>query len=85
MATLPNTKRLFCPHCKTDVSKTTWYRHFQEFYDNNWRPKTAHSQDFNFESDSNEDEESFAADSSDYRLDLEVDDAGYGEPMETVN
>lgn len=40
MATLPNTKRLFCPHCTPEVPKSTWYRHFKEFYDsssNTWK------------------------------------------------
>lgn len=27
-------KKIFCPHCDRDVSKSTWYSHYGQFYNN---------------------------------------------------
>ncbi len=53
-------RKLYCPHCDKSVSKSTWYAHYNEFFDqveNNWKTviKKHNDSDFNFGSDSNED------------------------------
>ena len=93
MATLPSVKRLFCPHCASEVPKATWYRHFNEYYDsssNTWSTTARHlDSDFDFGSDcddiqgTQEENELPAVDSlAETNLDLDYD---YEEPMEMVN
>ena len=57
--------KLYCPHCELEVSKSTWYVHHSQFYDQvnkTWlkdvRRTTEADQDFNFgSSDENDDNE----------------------------
>lgn len=47
--------RRLCPHCNREVSKSTWYVHYQKFYDpasGEWNKddtSTSQRPDFNFE------------------------------------
>ena len=43
----------YCPHCKRSVSKSTWYRHYAEFYNvasGLWEDSKPGGSDFNFSS-----------------------------------
>ena len=35
--TLRKFSNLYCPHCKKEVSKSTWYVHYNNFYDKSTR------------------------------------------------
>lgn len=53
-------RKLFCPHCNKSVSKSTWYSHYSEFFDqarNEWHScghQDRQVDDFNFESSDSE-------------------------------
>ncbi len=53
-------KNYYCPHCKKEVSKSTWYRHYANFFDStteSWeKSKPSESADFNFSTDSSDEE-----------------------------
>ena len=89
-SSIPDAKKLFCPHCNTHVPKSTWYRHFSRYYDSSsgtWKTTNARLEaDFDFGSDSDCEEidnaEASTPDSvpsSDLATDL-----NYEEAMETV-
>ena len=52
--------RLFCPHCKCKVSKSTYYSHYERFYNprsKEWEQESSKSdgdRDFRFSSDDEE-------------------------------
>ena len=84
MASLPAAEKLFCPHCNTYVPKSTWYRHYSQYYNlpnNTWRSENAHLEadlDFGTDSDSEEIDRAVA-----YVPDVDLS-FSYEEAMETV-
>lgn len=88
MASLPEAKKLFCPHCNTLISKSTWYRHYSQYYDSSndtWKSKNAErlEADFDFGSDSSDLEENDNALVS-VANDLADSDLDFEDTMETV-
>ena len=53
-------EKLHCQHCHQEVSKSTWYAHYQNFFDSatgKWKeesPKQLGRPEFNFEEDGSE-------------------------------
>ena len=58
MERIPEAKRLYCPHCDANISKSTWYRHYNQYYDptsDRWETATKNLEaDFQFDTDSDE-------------------------------
>ena len=55
-------RKLYCPHCDKSLSKSTWYEHYHEFFDqgeSRWKVSKQGNlmsgSDFNFGTDSDSD------------------------------
>ena len=53
-----------CPHCSKEVSKSTWYEHYDKFYNtttNQWQKSTSTCSRFDFSSVNNQDSDELTA------------------------
>lgn len=72
-------KKIYCFHCDKEVSKSTWYTHYGQYYDpraGTWKKSTSTSEsyvsaDFNFDSDS-ETDDGVDYDSMDHGMDYDA-------------
>lgn len=66
-------RKLYCPHCEKSVSKSTWYTHYNQFYDHDderWETpahKNPDHEDFDFESSSDSEMECNASFEQEHR------------------
>lgn len=60
MARVPEAKRLYCPHCDSNIAKSTWYRHYSQYYNpatDAWKTSNKSLEaDFQFDTSSDEGE-----------------------------
>lgn len=65
-----------CPHCRKNVSKSTWYRHYAEFYNaetESWKEEDINpDSDFNFSESSDNDEVVYSQECNEHDMDHNV-------------